>query len=156
MARIDFCKEHLVYRERTGIPSFSYSFFTSTLRNAFSNCALHLRRHLCAGGLQPLMERLLWQQRLCAHKGNGQVVLSSVIRNLLRGTDNFYLRSWWAWTQCRVLAQGPFHEGCKADSCIIFFLQREHCASPEKSQCEATSEDCPAEKLSWSSDLRSY
>lgn len=132
MARIDFCKERLVHKERTRIPLFSYSFFISTLRNAFSNSSLHLRRHFYAGGFQPWMERLLWQLRLCAHKGHAQVMLWRVIRSLLRGAYNFYLRSWWAWTPCRVLARGPFHEGCKADSCNVLFLQREHCANPEK------------------------
>lgn len=147
MARIDFRKESLVHKERTGIPLFPYSFFISTLRSAFSNCAVHLRRHFCAGGLQPWMERLLWQQRLCARKGHRQVMLWRVIRNLLRGADNFYLRRWWAWTQCRVPAQGPFHEGCKEDSCITFLLQREHCANPGKASVKATSEDCSA--TSW-------
>lgn len=147
MAGIDFCKESLVHKEKTGILLFLYSFFIIKLKNAFSKCSLHLRRHFCAGGLQTWMERLLWQQRLHAYKGHGQVILWRVIRNLLHVTYNFYLRRWWAWTQCRVLAQGPLCEGCKADSCITSFLQREHCANPEKANVKTTSEDCPA--TSW-------
>lgn len=77
-------------------------------------------------------------------KGHRQVILWRVIRNLLHVTYNFYLRRWWAWTQHRVLAQGPLCEGYKVDSCVTFFLQREHCENPEKANVKTSSEGCPA------------
>lgn len=155
MARIDFCKELLVHKERTGIPLFPYSFFISTLEECiFKRCSLFKKALLC------------WRTRAlngeaavapCSQRAwAGRAVKS--YQNLLPGACNFYLRSCWAWAPCGVLAQGPCHGGCRANSCITFFLQREHHANPEKANVELHLKivQLPAEKLSSSCGPRSY
>lgn len=124
MARIDFCKKHLVYRERTGIPLFWYSFSISW--------GMHFQ---CS----PLKKALLcWRtsamdgEAVVSHKGQGQVMLWRVIRNLLRAA---YFIGEAAEHELRVECWHRDPSGCKADSCITFFLQREILCKSWKSQC---------------------